>query len=141
MAESKHIVISVKPKWAKLIMSGEKKVELRKSFSKSVPLGSTAIIYASAPMSAIIGTIKLKKIDVDKLESLWNEYAIWTMATRDEFFDYFKGKETGVALIVEQPIKQHEKSLKELRKNYNFTPPVSWRYLKETETKLIHKEK
>lgn len=141
MVESKYIVMSVKPKWAKLIMSGEKKVELRKSFSKSVLQGSTVIIYASAPTSAIIGTVKLKEIDVNKLEVLWDKYAIGAMATREEFFDYFKGKETGVALVVGQPIKQYEKSLIDLRKNYNFTPPVSWRYLKEAEIELIHKGK
>lgn len=137
MIEEKHIILSIKPKWANLILSGEKKVELRRTFSKKVGLGTIVIIYASAPVSAIIGTVKLKAIESNVPENIWKKYGRAAMTTQLEFSDYFKGKDIGVALIFSQPVQLRKISLETLRKTHKFTPPVSWRFLKEDEYDFI----
>lgn len=137
MNKSNIIVISIKPKWVKEILSGKKDIELRKSFSKELQTNFTAVIYASSPVSAIIGTLKIKSVEVGEVESLWSSLGVRTGATKLEFFDYFNHKKFGVALSISEPKSSEHISLCDLRKNCNFFPPVSWRYLKQVEYEFL----
>ena len=48
------IILSIHPKWAKLIYEGKKKIEWRKSFPK-IDNDTTVFIYETAPIKKITG--------------------------------------------------------------------------------------
>lgn len=54
MKPKKVIVLSIKPKYAKMIYEGKKHWEFRK---KAPPVGEPMLIYESAPVSKVTGTI------------------------------------------------------------------------------------
>lgn len=54
MKPKKVIVLSIKPKYAKMIYEGTKAWEFRK---KAPPVGVPMLIYESAPVSKVTGTI------------------------------------------------------------------------------------
>lgn len=137
MNKNNVVVISIKPKWAKEILLGKKDIELRKTFSKKLVTDFTAVIYASSPISAIIGTVKIKSVEVGEIESLWGSLGLRTGATKSEFFDYFNDRKFGVALSMSEPKSSEYIGLPVLRESCNFFPPVSWRYLKQVEYEFL----
>jgi len=137
MPKQKAIIISIKPEWIKLIFAGKKSVELRRSFTQKVEAGTKAVIYSSAPTSAIVGVATIEKIDFSSPKQLWDRYSQSSMATQDQFFNYFKGKDIGVALSLQNVKSTPSTPLDILRKKHKFYPPVSWRFLKDTEYHLL----
>ncbi|TMO53209.1 ASCH domain-containing protein [Pseudoalteromonas phenolica] len=132
-----ELIISIKPHWVEKIFSGVKTVELRKTFCKKDIEGSNAIIYASAPVSAVVGVVKIKSVDVSDINGLWQTHKGSIGATKEQFFEYFNGKGSGVALTLVEPEKVNNIELDELRKGCRFNPPVSWRYIKDYELCFI----
>ena len=136
MSKEGCIVISIKPKWVDLIFSGKKTIELRRSFSNKIDNGAQAIIYSSAPVSAIVGTVIIKSVEKNTPVSIWSKFSKETQASKAEFDTYYDGRGYGIALTLSEPKRLPNITLDSLRERYNFTPPVSWRFLKESEIGL-----
>lgn len=51
----KEILLSIHPKWAKLIYEGKKTIEWRKTFPKLAHRGCRVYIYETAPVKAVTG--------------------------------------------------------------------------------------
>lgn len=64
------IILSIKPQFVDKILKWEKKFELRKSIPNKD--FDKVIIYASAPISKIVGEFTVKQIIKSDLKSLWN---------------------------------------------------------------------
>ena len=98
------VLLSIKPKYAELILSGEKKFEFRRSIFKK-PGVKKVIIYASSPISKVVGEFEIDDVlslDVSELWLLTMEYA----GIDKEFYDrYFYGKEVGHAIKVKKTKK------------------------------------
>jgi len=93
------IVLSLKPRYAGAILSGAKTVELRRIEPKlSVPM--RALIYASTPVKALLGTCIVERVTTDRLAVLWKAYGSRTGLAHAEFRDYFEGLEMGSALAL-----------------------------------------
>jgi len=114
------IILSIKPYWINKIISGEKTFELR----KKIPINtSKIIIYATAPISKIIGIIYPGKIIHTDIFSLYEITKCKTGATDDEFLDYFCNKEKGYAVEI--------KKIKLFKNQYRIkNPPQNFRYFK-----------
>lgn len=56
-----NIILSIKPKWAELIYSGQKTIEWRKSFPKAENIDKV-LLYETAPVKAITGFFTLQEI-------------------------------------------------------------------------------
>jgi len=52
------VLLSIKPKYAEMILSGEKKYEFRRAIFKK-PGISKVVIYASSPVSKVIGEFEI----------------------------------------------------------------------------------
>jgi len=71
------ILLSIKPKYAEMILSGEKKYEFRRSIFKN-PNVRKVVIYASSPVSKVVGEFEVDDIlsfDIAKLWLLTMKYA------------------------------------------------------------------
>ncbi|MGU3435042.1 ASCH domain-containing protein [Actinomycetes bacterium M1A6_2h] len=123
------LLLSVKPPYAKAILSGEKTVELRRTRPSLTP-GAVVIIYASSPMMAVVGWAKLERVIAVSPNYLWRTHGSTTGVNRQDFASYFAGATRAYGLQLSAPVlASSPMSLRELRE-LGVNPPQSWRYLK-----------
>jgi predicted transcriptional regulator len=123
-----HIVISIQPKWAELIRSGEKTIELRRRFPR-LAAGSSAYMYESSPTCALTALLQIGAVHVMPLAELWNAHCKASCVHEKHFVEYFGGREVGygVHIIRCSPLPVVV-PLAELREKFAFTAPQSWAY-------------
>lgn len=135
---SRPVVISLRPRFADAILSGEKTVELRRH-RMAAPLGTLLILYSSAPVMAVVGTAVLADRDTDRPSSLWNRHRHSMSLTRAEFRDYLTGTDTATALSLRDVTRLPSPfSLSRLRQAGAFQPPQSFRYLSPDDPDMLH---
>lgn len=129
------ILLSVKPKFASLIVDGSKLVELR----RTVPAQTvgTIAIYSSSPVQAIVALADVK----ETIEA--SPTKLWAIAkdkggglTRAELMDYFDSKKTGFAIVLEN-VRVYGKPVQPTRVFKTFSAPQSFRYLMPKELKKL----
>jgi predicted transcriptional regulator len=119
------VLLSIKPEFANLIFSGEKKYEYRKQiFKKDV---KTVVVYASSPVQKVIGEFSIDQIDYDNLEELWAKTEEHSGITFKYFTEYFINHDKGYAIKISK-LKKY-KSPFPLATIYNSTPPQSFAYI------------
>ncbi|KWX00538.1 ASCH domain-containing protein [Carbonactinospora thermoautotrophica] len=123
------MLLSLHPRFATSILEGTKSVELRRQ-RIPVPPGTTVILYATAPVMAVVGTARVAEVHVAEPDDVWSSFHAHTALTREEFDQYMAGASQACALLltdVEQlptPVP-----LAHLRSSQPFHPPQSYRYL------------
>ena len=58
------VLLSVRPRWARLIPEGRKRFEIRRIFPDAL-LGACLWLYACAPVSAVTGSVRLRSLDTE----------------------------------------------------------------------------
>lgn len=115
----KAIYISIKPQYTKLIVSAKKNHEFRSYIPKQD--FDTLFVYESSPVSALKYIIKIKEIILHpkqiEISGIGNE-------------DFNQGIKTGkyAYRIKEVYELKLSLSLKDLKKNYGFSPPQAFAY-------------
>lgn len=129
------ILLSVKPKFADLIVDGSKLVELR----RTVPAQTvgTIAIYSSSPVQAIVALADVK----ETIEA--SPTKLWAIAkdnggglTRAELMDYFDSKKTGFAILL-QNVRVYGRPVQPTKLFEPFSAPQSFRYLTPKELKKL----
>lgn len=120
------IILSIKPEFANKIFEGDKKFEFRRSIFKNKNV-SKVIVYASSPISKVIGEFEIGEILFKDLNSLWQETKEYSGITEEYFYDYFIGKESGFALEVKR-VKRYKEELC-IKKSFGKVPPQSFAYI------------
>ena len=131
-------IFSIKPKYVSLIFSGVKKVELRKKIPRRVQEGSQILIWETSPSKQLSGSARIKKLIEVQVDQLWDIISGSAAISREEFYEYYDGVESGVALFLEDTeefaIKPKLQSLREL---LGFNPPQSFRYVSSSELEYL----
>ena len=119
------ILLSIKPKYSKLIFDGSKKFEFRKIIAKKKV--DKIIVYSSSPDKIIVGEAYVTGIVSMKKENLWEFTKQYAGITEDEFFSYFDKNEVGHAYQLGKVEKyKNPKQLKDLGVN---KAPQSFAYI------------
>jgi predicted transcriptional regulator len=124
-----RVLLSIKPEFAFKIFEGKKKYEFRKAIFKRVGI-TKVIVYASAPISKVIGEFEIAEIIHDELKRLWQETNRYAGIDENYFYQYFAERETGYAIKICQA-KLYEDKLC-IRQHFGLTPPQSFAYLSST---------
>lgn len=121
------ILLSVKPRFANLIIDGSKLVELRRTIPAQTV--GTIAIYSSSPVQAIVALADVKTI-IEEIPS-----KLWEIArenggglTRAELMDYFVSKKTGFAIMLHN-VRMFGTPVKPAEIFDTFSAPQSFRYL------------
>ena len=129
------ILLSVKPKFANLIVEGSKLVELRRTVPAQVV--GTIAIYSSSPVQAIVALADVK----ETIEA--SPSRLWTIAkdnggglTKAELIAYFESKKTGFALMLEN-VRVYSRPVNPAKVFKPFSAPQSFRYLTPKELKKL----
>lgn len=133
----KTIVLSVKPKYAEMILSGTKTVEFRRVWAAEKV--STVVIYASSPIQKLVGIVQVTDVVRVKPTTLWSYCSKRGGGlTKLELTAYFSGKETGFAVLL-QNAKRLARGIDPKQVIKDFAPPQSFRYMTVAEMRKLEK--
>ena len=93
------LVLSVHPPHAAAIASGEKSVEVRRSFPKKWK-GASALLYATKPQQHFVGEAIIREVIIDSPETIWSNWKTEIQCTAEEFAAYCRGASQVSALIL-----------------------------------------
>jgi predicted transcriptional regulator len=99
-----NVIISIQPTFCKLIFGGQKRYEYRKRVFKHSDV-DMVYIYASKPISKIVGYFTIKRIIDDTPSNVWNMTHEHGGITKKQFFDYFKGHTVAHAIEIGEVVK------------------------------------
>ncbi|MYB10905.1 MAG: ASCH domain-containing protein [Acidimicrobiia bacterium] len=128
--QSRMIVLSLRPRFAEAILAGTKTVELRRTRPR-IEVPTRALLYATTPIRALLGTCIITEVRSADLTALWREYGSSSELSHSEFKHYFDGLDVGTALTLahQQPLDRMV-PLQDLRANpRGFRPPQSFAYV------------
>ncbi len=130
------ILMSIKAEYAKRILAGEKKVEIRRRFSKKW-IGHKVSLYASRPQSSIVGEALIRKVVVGEPENIWERFHKDIGCTREEFDNYTDSSSEVYAITLEETVPYRKPvSLKEVSAltQKRLRPPQSYYNLNNNKT-------
>ena len=122
-----NVILSIRPTFCKMIISGQKKYEYRKRvFTRSDV--DKVYIYATKPTCKIVGYFTIDHVIEDKKSYMW-ERTHKDGGINKEFFDaYFRGCDMAHAIAIGEVVKFDTPiDPKEVIKN--FTAPQNYRYV------------
>ena len=129
-----NIIISIHPKWAKLIYEGKKIIEWRKSYPLNYIPGNTKVyLYETDPIKKVTGFFYLKNVGVYTkkffgLESS-EEFIKYGCVSKDDLIKYQGQSNCLYTWIIDRPTKLNKKySIKEFGLK---RAPQSWQYTEE----------
>ena len=128
---TKHVLISIKPRYAKKIWSGEKRYEFRRAIPQEhVPLATRFYVYESAPAMRIVGYFVVDRVlGGESLWTLWDATRDYAGIGFEEFCRYFEGAPMKRALHIPFaqkllfPRELWEIGLKRAPQNYLYLTP------------------
>ncbi|MCJ8279349.1 MAG: ASCH domain-containing protein [Rivularia sp. ALOHA_DT_140] len=134
------LLLSIKPEYASKIFSGEKTVELRRVRTRLIQ-DDIVLVYVSSPTKALVGLFEVENIIQEKIElqqdikNYWNLVYEKAGISSQDFEKYYQGASFFVGIFLRNPRKFDVSiNLINLRKQIpEFTPPQSYRYLKQQE--------
>lgn len=129
-----NVILSIKPEFVEKIFSGEKQYEYRKVLFKQKV--DTVYIYASRPISKIVGEFKIAEIICDTPANIWNQTKAHSGVTKSFFQKYYEGKDKGVALKIKE-CKKYKKAVEPSTIVPNFKVPQSFIYVNLDSNRMI----
>jgi predicted transcriptional regulator len=118
-------MLSIKPEYAFSILAGRKRFEFRRCiFRRPV---TRVVIYASAPISKVIGEFEIEELIHDDLDPLWRKTQDHAGITKEYFYSYFSDCDKGYAIKVANPKRYDEPQ--SLQDGYGMSPPQSFAYV------------
>jgi predicted transcriptional regulator len=121
-----RVLLSIRPEFAQKIFDGQKRYEFRRSIFKRQDV-KTVVVYASAPVSKVVGEFEVETILHESLDVLWRNTKHLAGITQEYFLDYFKDKSTGYAIAI-RDCWRYESPF-DLREVLGLAPPQSFMYL------------
>jgi predicted transcriptional regulator len=128
--EKPTLFLSLRPRFAELLLSGRKTVELRR-IRPAVAEGTPVLLYASSPRMTLVGRARVATVEVGTTEEIWRKHGSKTGISKSEYDDYFVGLDDAVAIkLVYIRRLDKPRPLQDLRDSLaGFQPPQSYRYL------------
>jgi predicted transcriptional regulator len=122
----KTLLMSIKPAYSDQILAGTKKFELRRTPVKVVR-GDRVVVYASAPVMAVVGTFEVREVVRRSPREVWADHQDELGIAEGPYFDYFEGAGTAHAIAIGRVKRIAPVSLAALRERVpGFRPPQSY---------------
>lgn len=121
------LFLTIKPKYARLILAGTKKYEYRTRFPKR-PF-KRIVFYATKPLMRVVGEAEILEVVSGTPKHVWDCTASEGGIDHEQFFDYFQDRHTAYAYRLTN-VKKFDPPKKV--SDYNLErPPRSYRYIDE----------
>ncbi|MCE4615457.1 MAG: DNA-binding protein [Aeropyrum sp.] len=126
--------MSIRPQYARAIMVGRKKFELRRIHAAPlIEEGSIIVVYASGSVKSIIGEFKAKRVLQSTPERIWALTSGSKTGIGEDAWQYIKGARRAMAIEVgERRLYERPVTLDEIRRVIpGWNPPFSYTLLEE----------
>jgi predicted transcriptional regulator len=126
------LLISIRPRFAEMIFTGTKTVELRRVRPR-IGKDDMVFVYVSSPVMALEGAFEVDEIVSGSPNSIWRRFGSVTGLSKQEFDAYFEGKKTGFAIKIRRYWRLASPvSLANLKtQRIGFHPPQGYQYISE----------
>ena len=131
-----NVLLSIKPKYVKEILKGEKKYEFRRSIFQYREEIEMVYIYSTSPVKRIVGRFTIEEIIEGHPKNLWESFRDFSGIEDEEFFRYFGAAEKRFAIKIEK-VEVFKEPIDPKISIPDFVPPQSFRYFKETEIGFV----
>jgi type I restriction enzyme, S subunit len=121
------ILLSIKPRYVKSIIEGEKRYEFRKTIFKNREINQV-FIYSSSPVKKIVAAFEIGGIFEDHPVDLWDIVKDHAGIDDRDFFEYFKGRSRAFAIEIEN-LQEFSAPLDPWETIPGFVPPQSYCYI------------
>jgi predicted transcriptional regulator len=129
-----HVILSIKPKYAEAILSGNKKCEFRKKIlPKKIRF---VIIYSTSPVGKIVGTFKIKRQDHGSPSEIWKRHKRNAGITHEEYENYYNQSKQAVCIEIES-VNKLKQPIDPYKETNDFVAPQSFRYLKHKDYSML----
>jgi predicted transcriptional regulator len=98
------LVMSVQPPYAQSLFNGNKRVEVRRRFSKRWT-GSRALVYSSTPIRCFVGSFGIAEVKEGRPDDIWAMYSGDIGCSREEYENYTKNAASVFALVIEDAFR------------------------------------
>ncbi len=99
-----NVIISIRPNFCKLIFDGQKRYEYRKRVFNRLDVDKV-YIYASKPISMIVGYFTIKRIISDTPSMIWNQTHEHGGISKKMYLQYFKSHDVAHAIEIDEVFK------------------------------------
>jgi predicted transcriptional regulator len=129
--QEQAVLMSVKPKFVDMILSGEKDVELRRRLPSFMP-GTRLFLYSSSPSKAVMGLAFVEDIHFLPKAELWTNFGHRTGVDWPQFSSYLEGTSHACGIEIYRSRRfQNPISLDVLREYcQGFRPPQSYQFVR-----------
>lgn len=103
------VLMSIKPEHATKVLSGTKKVEIRRKFSEKWK-GHKVVIYACRPASSVVGEAIIAEIIRDRPEDVWQKFGGQMGCTKEQFERYVRSSREVYAIVFDE-VTPYNKSI------------------------------
>lgn len=136
--DSQPSLLAIKPRFAELILQGQKAYEYRRTVRRVRP-GAIVLLYATSPLSAIVGHFVAGEVLIESPDDLWDMTAHGGGIRKRDFDEYFAGATEGCAMEIKATVKWRSPlGLQELRRLLpGFIPPRCVQSLEATSPLVI----
>jgi type I restriction enzyme, S subunit len=121
------VLLSIKPRYVKSIIDGEKRYEFRKKVFRQTDV-SRVYIYSSSPIKKIVASFEIGDILEDHPVDLWENVKGYAGIDDRDFFDYFAGKSRAFAIEI-QDLQELPEPIDPRETIPGFVPPQSYCYV------------
>lgn len=126
---SMDVLLAIKPEFAQKILDGGKGYEFRRTAFRDSTEIDLIFLYASSPISKIIGVFTSDRTIEASPEDLWNLFGDESgIDDKNRFLNYFEGVETGFAIQVDRTYRFDDPIIPEAVIE-EFSPPMSFNYI------------
>ncbi len=123
------ILMSIKPPYADMIVSGCKTVEIRKRAVRA-PAGTTIWIYATSPRQQVVASARLEAVAPDTADEIWRVFGDRAGIDRSEF-DAYVGEAEVIAALCLAEITELKVPVCPRGEASAFRPPQSYALLRD----------
>jgi predicted transcriptional regulator len=132
------VLLSIRPRFANLIMEGVKRAEFRRAAFRSDV--SHVVMYVTRPVQKIVGYFEVSGVKEGQPSDLWQRYRNVSGLRRDEFETYYRSAKNGIAIEVGSLfLFKHPIALSAL--GLGTHPPQSFIYLPQSAFVRIRRKK
>lgn len=117
------LLLSIHPRWVDLILDGRKTVEIRRRPPREAAPGLPVLLYATAPVRAVVARAELAALRHASREELWLSVGRQSALAEHEFLAYLEGAPFPGGLAMSHVQATRSVALA-------WRPPQSWMWLR-----------
>lgn len=123
-------LMSIRPQYARAVLSGRKKYELRKLAGvRPVEEGALIVVYSSGKVKSIVGEFRAGRVIVGSPDVVWAHASRPGQGVGGDAYAYIRGAKRAMAIeVVEPRFYPRPVTLEEIRRIIpGWMPPFSYR--------------